>query len=241
MSNFYKIYPILTCKLILEKGYFTYLRYYGEKILFPVYAWLIEGGGKYILVDTGCSSEELENTWPPQKQWGGEEGPPIQDSLRKMGISMTEIETIILTHSHLDHFLNARKFPNAKVIVQEEELRYTMNPHPLFSQTYNRQWYEGVNFKTINGDTEIIPGIEVIFTPGHSPGGQSICVNTEAGKAVIVGFCSIDDNFGQGGDIVPGLHTDPLKAYDSIIKIRKIADIIIPSHSERVAGIKSIP
>lgn len=243
MKNVYKIYPVYTSKVKLDKGHFTYRKYYGEKMLFPVYAWVIKGDGETILVDTGCSLEDWQRYSAIVKEMGGEEGPSIEDTLQKMGISMSDIKTIVITHLHLDHFLNAKKFPNAEFIIQEEELKFAMNPHPLFALQYlRREWYKGLRFKTVSGDTEIIPGVEVIFTPGHAAGCQSVSIITEQGKAVIVGFCSIDENFAKEGDIVPGMHTDPLKAYDSIVKIRKIAaDILLPTHSGRFLGVVSIP
>ena len=52
-------------------------------------------------------------------------------------------------------------------------------------------------------------GIEVLLTPGHTPGGQSVAVKTEAGKAVITGLCCNKENFLPGGGIiVPGVHLD---------------------------------
>ncbi len=241
MKNVYKICPVYTSKLRLDKGHFTYRKNYGEKILVPVYAWLIKGSGKTILVDTGCSLEEMMRYSVVQRQNGGEEGPPIEKTFQKMGISMSDIGTIVVTHLHLDHFLNAKKFPNAEVIIQDEELKFGLNPHPLFAPQYNKEWYKGLRFKAVSGDTEIFPGIEVIFTPGHAPGCQSVSVATEQGKVVIAGFCSIDENFAKEGDIVPGMHTDPLKAYDSMVKMRKIADTILPCHSERFLNVPSIP
>ena len=116
----HKIYPIPTCRLTVDKGTFTYRNFYGEKVWFPVYAWLIKGDRKPFLIDTGCSAKEAGEL---SAYFVGEEGLPIEESLQKMGISMSEIETIILTQMHIDHFLNAKKFPNAKIIVQEEELK----------------------------------------------------------------------------------------------------------------------
>ncbi len=241
MENTYKIYPIYTCKGILDKGHFTYRKFYGERIIFPIYAWLIKGNDKIILVDTGCTVAEWKGYSPWVREVGGEEGPPIEDTLKNLGISMSDIETIIMTHLHFDHFLNAKKFPNAEIIIQEEELQFGMNPHPLFAPQYNSKWYEGLRFKSVSGDAVIVPGVEAIFTPGHTAGCQSVSVMTEKGRAVIAGFCSIDENFSKEGDIVPGLHTDPMQAYDSIVKMRKIADIIIPSHSDRFMDVVSIP
>ena len=239
MKNSYVIYPILTCKVVFDKSVFTYLRNFGEKTLVPMWAWLIEGGEEPILVDPACSLEEFMKY--SILSAGGEEGPPIEDSLKERGISVSDVKTIITTHLHMDHCLNAKKFPNAKIIVQEEELNFAKDPHPLFSQIFKNEWYEGLNFETIVGDTEIIPGIKAVFTPGHSPGCQSVSVTTEQGEAVITGFCALDDNFSDTGDIIPGPHVDPFKCYDSMIKVREIADIIIPLHSQRLLNVERIP
>lgn len=238
MEKVYKVYPILTCQLKADKGLFTYLKNYGEKILVPTWAWLIQGGQEPILVDTGCSFKDFMRYSIFVK--GGEEGAPIEDSLQRLGISVSDVKTIIVTHLHSDHCLNAKKFPRAKIVVQEEELKFARNPHPLFSTIYNNEWYEGLTFETVQGDTEIIPGVEVIFSPGHTVGSQSVSISTEQGKVVIVGSCVVDDNFSDEGDTIAGSHVDPLKAYDSTTRIRKMADIIIPLHSQRMLGVESI-
>ena len=241
MKRTYKIYPIMTCKIIQDQGWFTYRANYGNKIIIPVYAWLIKGGEKPFLVDTGCTYEDMKKH-STVYHIGGEEGTPVEDALQEMGISVSDIETIILTHIHWDHILNAKKFPNAKFVVQEEELRFANNPHPLFAKgMYGKESFRGLNLETINGDTEIMPGIEAILTPGHTPGGQSVSITTEQGKMVIVGYCSIDENFGEQGDMVVGMHTNLFECYDSMVKIREIADTIIPLHSQRLMNVKSLP
>jgi glyoxylase-like metal-dependent hydrolase (beta-lactamase superfamily II) len=202
----------------------------------PVYSWLITGGEEPFLIDAGCTIQEAAKLSPV---FVGEDGPDIEDSLRKKGILMADIKTIILTHLHVDHFVNARRFPNAKLIVQEEELKFARNPHPTFAKSYNREWYGGLNFEVVNGDTEIFPGVEVVSTPGHSPGTQSVSIVTEEGTKVLCGFCSIDDNFSDKGDITPGIFCDIFKAYDSIIKLKSLGGTLIPLHSERILSVGS--
>jgi len=232
---------------MMPKGYFTYLIFANceNRVSSPVYAWLIEGAEEPILVDVGCSSEDLLKYTDSAKQaeyLAPKDIVPIEESLAKFGISTLDIKTVIMTHLHIDHILNARKFPNAKFIVQEDELRFTKHPHPLYARTHYEQLCEGLNFETIRGDTEVIPGVEIIFTPGHSPGGQSVAVNTERGKVVICGMCTIDENFAtEGVIIIPGMHSDPFQAYDSMVKIRKIADTILPLHSQSLVHTTSIP
>jgi len=238
MQATWTIYPILTCRLKLDKGTFTYRNFYGEKIMAPVYAWLVKGTADAFLVDAGCSVAEASQL---SHVFEGEERSPIESSLQKMGISISDIETIVLTHMHIDHFANARKFPRAKVVVQEEELRFARDPHPVFSRSYNPVWYEDLEFDTVEGDTEIFPGVDLISTPGHSPGTQSVSIATDQGKVVIAGCCSVDDNFRDEGDIVPGIHSDIFKAYDSMVKIRSLGGTLIPPHTERYVNVDSIP
>ena len=238
MEHAYTIYAIITSRLALDKGTFTYRNFYGEKIMAPVYAWLIKGQGEPFLIDAGCSINDAAKL---SKVFIGEDDRPIEASLKDKGVALSDIKTIILTHMHIDHFLNTKKFPNATIIVQEEELKFARNPHPVFAKSYNRDWYDGLNFKTIQGDVEIFPGIELLSTPGHSPGTQSVAINTEQGKLIICGACSIDDSFSDAGDIVPGIHSDIFKAYDSMIRIRELNTTIIPLHSERIAEVESLP
>ena len=237
MKNTYKIHPMLTCRIAVDKGTFTYRTDYGKKINAPVYSWLITGGEEPFLIDAGCTIPEAAKL---SSVFEGEDGPPIEDSLRKKGLSTSDIKTIIMTHLHIDHFANARKFPNARIIVQEEELEFARNPHPVFAKSYNRAWYEGLNFETVRGDAEIFPGIAVLFTPGHSPGTQSVSIATEEGTKLLCGFCSIDDSFSDKGDIVSGIFCDIFKAYDSIMRLKSLGGTLIPLHSERILAGESV-
>jgi N-acyl homoserine lactone hydrolase len=237
MKTTYEIRPILTCKINLDKGSFTYLKNYGQRALAPVWAWLITGGEKAVLVDAGSSLTEFMKYSILSS--GGEEGVPLEDSLQKVGVPASDISIVVMTHLHSDHCLNARKFPQAKIVVQRRELDFALNPHPLFAPNYKKEWYEGLQFETVDGDTELLPGIEVLLTPGHTAGCQSVSVLTQRGRAVIAGFCALDDNFADKGDTIPGIHVDALACYDSMIKIRKMADSIIPLHSERALHVKS--
>jgi len=220
-------------------GTFTYLNFYGEKIWAVSYSFYIEGADKNILVDTAISAED----WMKHRTTEAEDVVPFEEGLFKLGLNPFDIDIVIVTHLHLDHFFNLKKCKNAKGIIQEEELNFAYNPRPPFSKHYSKELYEGINFKTVRGDTEIIPGIEVILTPGHTAGNQSVSIDTEKGKVVIAGFCSLDENFDERGYIVSGINFDPFKAYESMIKTKEKSDILIPLHSQRLTdmNIKSIP
>jgi glyoxylase-like metal-dependent hydrolase (beta-lactamase superfamily II) len=206
---------------------------------------LILGAEEPILVDVGCSANDFsKEVSTPQllKEIAPQEVISIEESLEKFDLSPKDIKTIILTQLHVDHILNAKKFPNAKFILQKEELEFTMNPHPLYAKVRCGDFCDVLNFEIISGDTEIVPGVEVIFTPGHSPGGQSVVVGTRKGKALICGMCTIDENFADEETvIIPGMISDPFKAYDSMVKISETADIILPLHSQSLFNTISVP
>ena len=62
------------------------------------------------------------------------------------------------------------------------------------------------------------------------------------GQAIITGFCCNDKNFPSTGPaIAPGVHIDLTEAYDSIQKIRQVADILIPLHALSIGRMKQIP
>ena len=241
MGEFHKIHPIPICRLTVEKGGFLFLhmKEYGKKVSIPVYVWLIEGGGESILVDTACTAEDFSKYTLYAEEL--EDISPIEEALPKAGVSLSDIKTIIITHLDADHILNIRKFPNARLIVQEEEMSFARNPHPFFANKYHQHLYEGLDWETVRGDKEIIPGVEVMFTPGHTAGGQSIAVTTERGKVVIPGLCSIDENYDTEVVSIPGMHFDPIKAYDSVVRIRKMADVVLPTHSQSLLGTESFP
>ena len=239
MARKYRIYPMPIVRLLLDKGTFTYLNFYGEKIWAVSYSFYIEGADKSILVDTAISAED----WMKRRTTPAEDVESLEENLSKFGLNPLDIDIVIVTHLHLDHFFNLQKCKNAKAVIQEEELNFAYNPLPPFSKHYSKELYEGINFKTVRGDTEIIPGIEVILTPGHTAGNQSVSISTEGGKVVITGFCALDENFNEKEYIVSGIHFDPFKAYRSMIKVKEMSDILIPLHSQRLAemNIKSIP
>ena len=101
---------------------------------------------------------------------------------------------------------------------------------------------EGLNVETVEGDFELMEGINLYLTPGHTPGGQSIAVRTSSGLALIPGFCCNEKNFPSDGPAVaPGVHTDAISGYESAQKVRKMADILLPLHDISLGRRKSIP
>ncbi len=234
----YKIYPLAVGLNETDQGVMTYLRDYGKRIFLPVYIFYIKGSDKNILVDTGLEqfvvSEETESKC-------GFKVLEFEDALEIFSLKPEDIDIIIHTHLHNDHCENDYKCKNAVVYVQKAELDFFKNPHPI-DHRYYPDLLDGVNVVEVDSDAEIEDGIEVIFSPGHTAGGQSVSINTAKGKAIITGFCCNEKNFPEKGPaICPGVHIDAIKAYDSAEKIKNMADILIPLHDISIGRLKQIP
>lgn len=246
-----------------EKSRFTYLNFYGQKIDIPYTVWNIEGTGKNILVDSGCGAADyyrvIKGMKDDQFTAGGEsfkdvlDNTSFEDGLAGWGLKPEDIDIVILTHLHWDHIMGAAKCKNARIIVQEAEWRAALNPHPLMTFAYAPRWYyeKMTNLEFVKGDVDFMPGIRLIHTPGHTPGGQSVAVETEKGWHAIVGYCSVKDNFYPPEDlqkrigypIIPAaVHLDSVAAYESSLKLLNMfGDKVLPVHEQSFMNIKSWP
>ena len=229
----HRIYPIALCEGPRDSSHFAYRSEDGGICNTACYIWYIEGPDAKIIVDAGDNAADFLAKHAPETDIIS-----VQDGLGKLKLKPDDIDIVIVTHLHCDHIALANLYKNARFIVQKRELEYALNPHPVDAVLYDRSFFNGLNWEVIDGDKEIAPGISVLFTPGHSPGGQSVEISTSAGKAIITGFCSTRETFSptkgmkkRGWEVtIPLIHHDALQAYDSVLKVKRRADIIIPLH-----------
>ncbi len=237
MTN-YIIYPLVVGANETDQGVMTYLKGYGRRIWIPIYVFCLKGGDKNILVDTGMEQFVV----PPEvEEEHGVEILEFEDALATVDLKPKDIDIIIHTHLHNDHCENDYLCTNAKVYVQKTELKFFNDPHPL-DHRYYPDLLDDVDVVTIEGNTEIVDGIDVMLTPGHTPGGQSVVIRTRQGKVLITGFCCNQENFpAKGPAVASGVHINAIEAYDSAQKVREAADIIIPLHDFSIGQKKHIP
>ena len=238
------IRPVMVAKISLDKSLMTYFENFGTPIEMPVVGWYVNADGKDILIDTGASKEVIDTYWAG----GSKDVQTFEEALGKLGKKPEDIDYVIQTHLHFDHCANTGNCKNAKVIVQEEELKFAYSPHALFAGIYPKELYVDLHFNVVNGEKEIVPGIRVIPAPGHTPGTQAVGVETDKGLAIISGFCATNANFEVPDEMkaiwpvfTPGIHTNAMQAFDSALKIKGLADILIPQHEESFATAEKIP
>lgn len=233
---------------LFDKGMMTYQHDYGNPFVIPIFSWLIKGSDKNILIDTGefipRSSFEIEQAIGKVYSF--------EEALSQHGLKPEDINIVLHTHLHNDHCENDSKCINAIFYVHENELKQIHNPHPLDFR-YNEDFISEIEEKgqivQLKEDTEVLPGIKMIHTPAHTPGGMSILIDTEKGRVMITGFCVIEENLnpppkirGMGMEVIPpGTLVNSYEAYDILLKIKEMADLIIPLHEPKFAFVESIP
>ncbi|MFZ7133176.1 MAG: N-acyl homoserine lactonase family protein [Eubacteriales bacterium] len=208
-------------------------KYYPEvsdqRIEMPCFTFLIEGGEKLILVDTGMSWSERASEYHHLNS-RQPEGMAIYEQLEKIGYHTEDVDIVIFTHLHWDHCYYANKFTNADLYVHEIEYATAINPIPLYYKSYEHpklgitRQFQGLDFIKVSGEVEIAKGVRVFETPGHSPGHMSVEVDTEKGCYICAGdSVFVPDNLKP----VPEMHynlTPPGRFYD-IIKTWKSIEL----------------
>jgi N-acyl homoserine lactone hydrolase len=177
----YLIHPLVVGANETDQGVMTYLKGYGKRIWIPIYVFYLAGGPEKILVDTG-----LEQFVVPAAV-GERYGLKIQEfeeALGEYALKPEDIDIIIHTHLHNGHCENDYQCTNARVYVQRREYEFFKDPHPV-DHRYFPDLLDQVAVVPVEGDQEIVEGVQVLLTPGHTVGGQSVGVNTRRGRAVI--------------------------------------------------------
>ena len=247
----YRIFPLPLQELSSTRSLGFFRDFSPEKRVSVTYSWYIEGGEKRILVDPGVEAEDVPRY--SSLEVAGKKIASLEENLSRLGLAPKDIDIVIITHLHFDHFANTRKVLGAKVFVQKRELEFAQNPHPFFARSFQKEpWFDQVKFVQVDGDKEIFPGIKVILTPGHTAGNQSVVIQTSKGKAVIAGYCATYEHFfperfagssykGKLSVNIPAVNLNNIEAYDSALKIKNAGEIIIPPHDLSFLDGKPIP
>ena len=195
-----------------------------ELIEGPVISYLVIGDGHNTLVDTGGHAPDNVRRIPYFRK-------PEQEFVHQLslfGLKPNDIDTIIITHLHWDHSGNNALFKNARVIVQRRE--YDAFIADMDNSCYDKETALPTKYELVDDDVELYPGIELLLMPGHSPGFQSVVIDTDRKKHVILSDTAVRYEHWEE----PRLIQDP--GYDSerLMRCIKLIDsmdaVILPGH-----------
>lgn len=223
---------------MLERSMLTYTAGVGTIARIPRVMWVVKGPTT-IVVDTSVPSGQRASEFTGEELVRTPDQEPA-NALHLAGVDPRDVEFVVLTHLHWDHAGNCDLFPDARVLVQEAELRYAIAPGRFFRKAFlspQSGWgtppYLVPNLDTVSGEHALAPGLRIVPASGHTPGSQAVVVDTSDGSFAIAGdavmtYRNIDD------DLPPGYHVDVDASMDSMDRLRTAADYLLPSHDYAV-------
>ena len=154
---------------------------YGAFEPFAVYAWAIRHPDGVILVDTGIGEGHSVID-----DWYGPEVVALGDALATVDLEIGDIAAVVLSHLHFDH-CGQQRLVDAPVFVQTAEhaeaqrSRYTIAEWAAIPRD---------RLRLVDGDEEIVEGVHLVATPGHTPGHQSVVIDAREGRLVLGAQCA---------------------------------------------------
>lgn len=159
---------------------------------------LVRDGKRNILIDTGYGSKFTEKQ---RKIFASEAGDPLVENLQAAGLSVDDIDTVILSHLHFDHAGGATQqtedgtlvptFPNAQYVAQRLEWVTATAGFPELRGAYPQEnllpLKESGQLRLIDGNVELLPGIQAHMTGGHTKGHSAIIIESDGETAVYLG------------------------------------------------------
>ncbi len=188
--------------LLDDEGFYT----------FPFTCFVIRSGDKMVLIDTGLGPVKGDTF----------HGGDLMGELAAAGVKPSEIDSVFITHLHVDHIGSAAlrdenkelqiAFPNATYRWTSAEQDYWAGELPP-QQVARRDIFEAVapRWEAANGGASLAPGVDVYWMPGHTPGHAGVVVSSGTDRAFILGdavSCPAqitETEWSGAGDVDPAL------------------------------------
>jgi N-acyl homoserine lactone hydrolase len=184
--------------------------------VWPVHGFVVTYPGGAALVDTGVGGpDEVLTDWRVVNRTAAQ-------ALADIDMSPADISVVINTHLHFDHCGQNAVFPHAAFYVQRTELDRCEREAPdLWG------WFDFMNarFELLDGDAEVLPGVSVITTPGHTSGHQSVVVQSDDGADLLVGDAAYSPRqytAPQQAELPPGQASDLAAWRDSVTRMHSV-------------------
>ena len=145
----------------------------GQTLSMVCVCYLVEtSAGQHILIDSGIAADAPLPPGAPQAQ--NEKN--VIEHLGDLGLSPADIDLVLCTHFDVDHAGYHDAFPQAEFIVQRRHYELARSGHPRFAPARAHWDHPALQYRLVEGDTELLHGLTLLETSGHAPGHQSVLV-----------------------------------------------------------------
>lgn len=183
----------------------------------PVHGFVVKHPDGVILVDTGIGEPgDLLADWRIVNR-------SVADALAEIDLSPVDVAFVINTHLHFDHCGQNAVFTHAPFFVQRSELERARREEREVSTWFD---FAGARFELLDGDCEIVAGVRVLATPGHTLGHQSVVVDVAGRQEVMIGDAAYTSAvFAQPevGPTIPGQAADEPSWRTSLQRVRDLS------------------
>jgi N-acyl homoserine lactone hydrolase len=208
----------------------------------PVFAYLVDDGfGKLTVFDLGCGPQGEPVAGRPRI----ENQRSVAEAVISLGRSPADVAEVVLSHLHWDHCVGVEGFPEARILVQRAELTFAATPPQQQEQQYDAAWtgrraswldhLDRVD--AVEGRVALGPGVEIVPTPGHTAGSQSLLVRTADRDFLLCGdlFMSYEQwSLDPARREPPGLHSSLPDWHLSMAMVDELGCMPLPAHEPRV-------
>lgn len=206
-----------------------------RKLDIAMMVWLVRGGGRNVLVDSGFYRNDLLAKWKPASYVRPD------DAVARAGVTADHITDVIITHAHWDHADGADLFPKAQIWIQKDEFEYyrtragkngvTADDIAFFERAQREK-----RLHLVDGDREILPGISVYTGGRHTYASQYATVTTRQGTVVLASDnVYLYENLEKHAPIAQTLDAKSnLAAQDRMKTLASDTSLIVPGHDPAV-------
>jgi N-acyl homoserine lactone hydrolase len=164
----------------LALGGFLAPESYGPNERLVVNGWLVRHPDALIVVDTGIAAGIPAADVEALKFLRI----PITEALAAEGVAPDDVDLVLNCHLHADHAGGNSDLPRARILAQPAEIEAARQPD---YSVHDALELDSGRYEAVAGDHAPLPGVRVISTPGHSPGHQSVLLETDRGRLLLAG------------------------------------------------------
>jgi glyoxylase-like metal-dependent hydrolase (beta-lactamase superfamily II) len=225
----------------------------------PVPGVLLELDGGWLLLDVGFNDTVVRDAaWRRAREPeyvtelpGDGPGDNVEAAFARVGVDPSDVVAVAVSHFHYDHAGGLHHFADVPVYAQRAELAYVQRAgdDDLVAHAYERRDFTdpAIDWRVVDGDVEIVPGVMALLTAGHTPGHQSFLVDVDARRAgpdAAPGFvfafdaADLQENLDHELPVGTTVDVDPAATVESIRRLKAIARErgyrVVPGHDPDV-------
>jgi len=210
--------------LVIDQSHITWNIGCGTPVRFPVYSVLIEHPDALFMFDSGYDLDLVNAVLPFElPEQTPEQTVPAQ--LAKCGYKPEDVEALVNSHLHFDHCGANKHLTHATTYLHVDELREARTPEPFERLGYADKGFDhpDVKFELLEGDVELVEGVHLFHTPGHTVGHYSMLVELQDSRPLLFMADVSYTRAAFANEQQAGFHNDPVAGVRSIRRCRRLA------------------